>query len=306
MALGKVPTQAPLAGQLVLVRVRQPSLVVPQVKTWLPTQRLPSMPAGQSVLVGSFTQMQSAGDPPHCLLPVQLLATDEVEQPSLFVPQERTVEVPWQTVPLLTPAHSAAAGAHRQSATPPCTPQGFPAGQAFTCAEVGQPSPLVPQDRTSFPLQTVPLAPLPHSGATAPQRQSAMPPITAQGLPAGQLFTGDEVTQPFAVVLQASTLLFEQTVPLPVPAQAAGGALHWQPALPALPWQVSLGPQVFMAVTAGQPSLFEAQVMRVVPLVQRLPLVPMQAAGGAPHEQEAEGRLPVQGLPDGQVVAGPL
>jgi len=269
-------------------------------------QRLPSMPAGQSVVLGSFTQLQSAGAPLHCLVPVQVLATDEVEQPSLLVPQVRTVVVPWQTVPLLMPEHSAAAGPQRQSATPPATPQGLPLGQLFTVAEVGQPSPLVPQESTVLPLQTVPLAPLEHSGATAPQRQSAAPPTTPQGLPAGQLFTVDDVTQPLAVVLQLTTLLPEQTVPLPVPAQAAGGALHRHEALPALPWQVSLGPQVFMAVTAGQPSLLEPQVMRVVVPVQRLPLDPMQAAGGAPHEQEAEGRLPVQGLVAGQVVVGPL
>jgi hypothetical protein len=239
-------------------------------------------------------------------VPVQVLATDEVGQPSALVPQLSTVPAPWQTAPVAPPAHSGATGPQRQSAVPFCTPHGLPAGQVATTAEVGQPSAFMPQLITVLPLQTVPAAPLLHSGATAPQRQSAAAPTTVQGLPAVQVFTAAEVTQPLGVVLHMTALLLEQTVPLPVPAQAAGGALHWQTALPGLPVQVSLAAQVFMAVMAGQPSLLEPQVMRLVPLVQRLPLVPMQAPGGAPHEQEAEGRVPVQGLAAGQVVVGPL
>src|SRR3954468_224295 len=145
MAEGRAPTQAPLAGQFALVSVRQPSAAVPQVKTWLPTQRLPSMPAGQSVLFGSFTPLQSAREPLHCRVPLQVLATDEVEQPAALVPQVSTVVVPWQTAPV-TPAHSEADGPQRQSATPLCTPQGLPAGQAITTEEVGQPSAFIPQD----------------------------------------------------------------------------------------------------------------------------------------------------------------
>jgi hypothetical protein len=60
-----------------------------------------------------------------------------------------------------------------------------------------------------------------------------------------------------------------------------------------------------MAVMDGQPSLLAPQVMRVVLLVQRLPLVPMQAGGAGSQEQEALGREPVQGLPFGQVLAVP-
>jgi hypothetical protein len=201
--------------------------------------------------------------------------------------------------------HAAGGAVHPQAALPGAPPHsGVAAGQLLGALEVGHPSALVPQVMRALPLQTVPVTPA-HSGATAGQRQSATPPETLQGLPAVQL-REDAVTQPFVVVLQVTTLLFAQTVPLLVPAQAAGAALHWQEALPPEPTQDSLGPQVFMAVTAGQPSAFEPQVMRVVPLVQRLPLVPMHAGGAAPHEQEAAGRVPVQGLPPGQVLEAPL
>jgi hypothetical protein len=243
----------------------------------------------------------------HGMLFVHVRRTDDVEQPPLLVPQVRTVPVPMQTVPLATLAHSGAAGAHWQEALPgEPLHVGFVAGQATGVEEVGQPSLLRPQVMMELPLQTVPLVRLPHSGAPGAQRQSATPPATLQGLPAGQARGVEAVTQPLAVVLQVTTALLAQTVPLLVPAQAGGAGLHWQEAVPAGPWQVSLGPQVRMAVTAGQPSPLAPQVMRVVLLVQRLPLVPMHAGGGASQEQEAEGRAPVQGLPVGQVLAGPL
>src|SRR5688572_6700894 len=215
------------------------------------------MPAGQSVRLGSFTHWQSAGEPPHCLPPVQVFSVEEVAQPSALVPQERTVVVPWQTVPVM-PAHSGATGPQVQSADPAGPAHGLPAGQVRSVEEVVQPSLLVPQESTSLPLQIVPDTPE-QAGGAAPQRQSAAPFITLQGLPAVQLFTGDEVTQPLLVLPQLITLLLEQTVPVPTPTQAAGGGSHTQAALPALPWQVSLAPQVFMAVMAGQPSVFEPQ-----------------------------------------------
>jgi hypothetical protein len=270
----------------------------------VPTQRLPSMPAGQSVRFGSFTHLQLAGEPLHCLLAEQVSSVDEVPQPSAFIPQLSTVVVPWQTGPVI-PAHSDATGPQVQSALPAAPAQGLPAGQVFAVDEVVHPSLLVPQESTVLPLQTVPVTPA-QVGSAAPQRQSAAPFTRLQGLPAVQLFTVEEVTHPPAVVPQETTLLLEQTVPVPTPTQAGGGVLHTQVALPAEPWQVSLAPQVFMAVMAGQPSGFEPQVMSVVLPVQRLPLAPMQAAGAAPQEQEAEGRLPVQGLAAGQVVVGPL
>lgn len=262
------------------------------------------MPGGQSVLFGSFGQMQSAGAPPHCFAPVQVLSVEEVPHPSALVPQLSTVVVPLQTVPVI-PAHSGATGPQAQSALPLETAQGLPAGQVFITEEVSQPSLFTAQERTSLPLQTVPVTP-PHAGAAAAQRQSAVPSITLQGLPAVQLFTAAEVMQPLAVIPHMTTALLEQMVPLPIPAQAAGGGLQTQAPVPAVPWQVSLGPQVFMAVTAGQPSLFEPQVIMVVLPVQMFPLAPMQLAGAAPHEQEAAGRVPVQGLAAGQVVVGPL
>jgi len=305
IAEGSAPTQAPFTGQAVLVRVRQPSAVVAQVQTSLPTQRLPFIPAGQSVLVGSFTHRQSAGEPPHCLAPLQVLSVDEVAQPSALVPQLSTVVVPLQTVPLVTPAQAGSTGPQVQSAEPFEPAQGLPLGQVLSVDEVAQPSALVPQERTLLPLQAVPVTPA-QAGAAAAQRQSAAPFITPQGLPAGQVLTVEEVTQPLVVVPQLTTVLLEQTVAVPPPTQAAAGGSQTQAALPALPWQVSLGPQVFMAVMAGQPEALVPQLMRVVPLVQRLPLTPMQAAGAAPQEQEAEGAMPVQGLAAGQVVVGPL
>jgi hypothetical protein len=263
------------------------------------------MPAGQSVVSGSFTQLQSAlGAPEHCRLPLQVFTVDDVAQPSLLVVQLSTV-APLQTVPLDTPAHSGATAPHRQSALPGLPPHGLPAVHVLLVDEVGQPSAFTPQMMTVLPLQTVPLVSPAHSGATGPQRQSATPLTTAQGLPAVQVFTGEEVTQPCAVVLQATTALAEQTVPLPMPAQATGAELHWQEAAPAPPRQVSLGPQVVIAVIAGQPSVFEPQVIIMLPLVQTLPTAPMQEAGAAPQEHEATGNRPVHGLPAGQVLPPP-
>src|SRR6266487_3452694 len=121
-------------------------------------QVLPFTPVGQSVVLGSLTQLQSAaGAPLHWRLPVHIFAIDEVGQLSLLVPQLITVSVPRQTVPLATPEHSAATGPHIQSADPAGPPQGLPAVQVLVTEEVGQPSAFTPQVMTVLPLHTVPL-----------------------------------------------------------------------------------------------------------------------------------------------------
>jgi hypothetical protein len=282
----------------------QPLLAAHTERVVALVQRAPSGKLSQAGLAG---QAQSALPllPLHCLGLVQVFSTDEVVHPSPLVPQVSTVPVPWQTVPLETPVHSVAAAPHMQSADPGAPPHGLPLVQVFSVDEVAQPSLLVPQVSTVLPLHTVPVTPA-HSGATAPQRQSALPFTTLHGLPAGQVCVVDEVTHPLAVELQETTALPEHTVPLVVAPQAAGGLSQRHEALPAEPWQLSAVPQVFMAVMAGHPSELEPQVMRVLPLVQMFPLAPMHAAGAAPHEQEAAGALPVQGLPAGQVLGVPM
>lgn len=201
--------------------------------------------------------------------------------------------------------HAAGAGAQVQSAPPAAPPQGLPVVQVFTLVDVVQPSLLVVQLTTVLPLQTVPVTPL-QTAAAAWQRQSALPGVPLQGLPALQVLLGVAITHPSAVVEQTTTVLPLQTAPFEMPMHSAGAALQRQAALPAEPWQVCAVPQLRMPVMAGQPSAFEPQVIIVEPLVQTLPCAPMQAAGAASHEQDAMGKAPVHGLPAGQPVDGPL
>jgi hypothetical protein len=97
----------------------------------------------------------------------------------------------------------------------------------------------------------------------------------------------------------ARTLLARQTLPGPV--QSAGGAGQVQAALGADPAHGLPAEQELIDLTARQPFASSSQVISTFPW-QEEPAPPEHAAGGAAHEQLAEGWAPVQGLPDGQVV----
>jgi hypothetical protein len=108
------------------------------------------------------------------------------------------------------------------------------------------------------------------------------------------------VRQPSAFCAQVARMLFgRQTVPGPPQSDGAGGQV--QAAFGAVPAHGRPAVQFVIDFTARQPLASRSQLTSMFPW-QEAPAPPAQAAGGAGHEQVADGCLPVHGLPDGQVM----
>jgi hypothetical protein len=132
--------------------------------------------------------------------------------------------------------------------------------------------------------------------------QTAIPPLTWQGLPTGQVV---EVAcwQPLASAVQVTTSLPEQWEPLawPGPEQALTVG-QVQSALPASPPQGLPVGQVLFGAAARQPCVSREHVTTDVLDSQKVPVVLAQIDGDGGQLQLAEGKEPVQGFSAGHTV----
>jgi hypothetical protein len=137
--------------------------------------------------------------------------------------------------------------------------------------------------------------------------QSEAGAVPAHGLPAGHAITFVTARHPSLLVPHVTRSPGagpRQELPAPA-AHSGGGAAQEQLAEPKLPVHGLPVGQVTRLVIARQP-LSRPHVATTVPDSQNVPCWFMHDVGGVAHEHEADGWVPVHGLPVGQVTGDSL